>query len=302
MLPNKCTVHVLLVFAAVLNASVRGKSYRECIGFENEQKYVASQEDCAKYIYCDGKNSFEGACLADNYFNEKEGKCDERASVVCKVGQQLSGEDKPYSSQQGFGSGVASTDGLRVDPVNAFGGQLISQQQAKQEPQPLDGFGGGILGSEAVTGLALNAIDVGNTGSSTAMAQTPLCPRRYGLENVMYLPNTQSCAAYYVCYNGIAIPMICARNSYFNQETSHCERESNLYCPYDRPVRLICNRGVYDYIPHPRNCGYYYFCSNGYLMIFQCPFQYLWDYERRSCVQRSEAKCFSSDIAEAMLT
>lgn len=223
--------HVLLIFAAM----VRGKLYRECIGFVNDQKYVASQDDCGKYIYCDGKNSFEGACLGDNYFNVKEGKCDERASIVCKVGQQSTGE---------VGSGGASSDGLRVDPVNAYNNNnynidnnivgnwnVLGGQWMSQEQQLLDGFGGGIVGSEAVTGLALNAIDVGNTGSSTSMAQTPLCPRRYGLENVIYMPNTQSCAAYYVCYNGIAIPMICPRHSYFNQETSHCERENNMYCP-----------------------------------------------------------------------
>ncbi|XP_011178239.2 uncharacterized protein LOC105209518 [Zeugodacus cucurbitae] len=317
MLRNKCMLHgLLLVYAAILNVTVHGKFYRECIGFENDQKYVVSEDDCAKYIYCDGKNSFEGECLADNYFNAKEGKCDERAAVECKVGQQLMGENKPFNSQEVYGPGGSSSDGWRVDPVNAFNsnfnnenkfgnnwnafeGYVMSQQQAKQQQQLL-GLGGGVVGSEPVIGMAQNAIDMGSSDSSIAMAQPPVCPRRYGLQNVIYLPNTQSCAAYYVCYNGIALPMTCPRHMHFNQETSHCVRQDNMYCPYNRPVRLICNRGVYDYIPHPRNCGYYYFCSNGYLMIFQCPFQYLWDYERRSCVKRSEAKCFSSDIAEAM--
>lgn len=248
---NKCVFHILLVFAAILNASVRGKFYRECIGFENDQQYVVNQEDCAKYIFCDGKNSFEGECLGDNYFNVKEGKCDERASVDCKVGQQLSGVDRPHSSQEGYGSSgssSSSTDGWRVDPMNAFNnnfnndnnivnnwnavdGQWMSEQQAKQQQQSGSFGGGGIVSSEAVTGLAQNAIDMGNPDSSTSVAQTPLCPRRYGLHNVSYLPNTQSCAAYYICYNGIVIPMICPRHSYFNQRTSHCERENNMHCP-----------------------------------------------------------------------
>ncbi|XP_020717381.1 uncharacterized protein LOC101449251 isoform X2 [Ceratitis capitata] len=298
-----CTVHFV--------ATVRGKNYRECLGIDKVQKYVASRDNCAKYIYCDGNNSFE--------------------AVVCRVGQQLMVDDSggaaqsnQLSSQWNYGSQINNIggplDGWRLDGTyyntnigsgqqnvlsnwNVIVSQMSTQLQPKQEQLDLTQLGmGGVVGNEVVAGVAQNAIDMGYTGTTTAVAEPPLCPIRYGLPNVFYLPNRQSCSAYYACYNGIAIPMVCPRQSYFNLEMARCEQQNNIYCPYDRPVRLICNRGVYDYIPNPRKCGYYYFCSNGYLMIFQCPNHYLWHYERRTCVHHSEAKCFSSAIAETMLS
>ncbi|XP_054729511.1 uncharacterized protein LOC129238496 [Anastrepha obliqua] len=327
---------VLAVFAACFVVTARGIFYRECIGAEKSQKFVGSQDNCAKYIYCDGNNSFEGECLDDNFFNVTEGKCAERTAVVCKIGEQANMEGRNQGSENSQGSPASASlwDGGRVNGVNmgnffntttnsnsnnnninnknmnsninwnAIVGpsSIQQQQQAKQQQMQSAWLAGGIVDSAPVIGLAQNAIDMGNTGANTNEAdQSPQCPISYGLQNVIYLANARSCATYFTCYNGIAIPMICPRHTYFNEATSRCDHQDNVYCPLHRPVRLICNRGVYDYMPHPRNCGYYYFCSNGYLMIFQCPFQYMWHYERRTCVHRSQAKCFSGAIAEAML-
>ncbi|XP_017484282.1 PREDICTED: uncharacterized protein LOC108372963 [Rhagoletis zephyria] len=339
---NKWQLNAILFAIAISGvAFVHGKFYRECIGAEKSQKFVASLDNCAKYIYCDGNNSFEGECLDDNYFNVNVGKCDERSAVVCNVGVQVQlTVEGSQNSQGSLGSShsVGALDGERVDDKNVatifdanvnsnsimntnnlmsnnnnwhtlvglWSSQQQQQQQQQQEKQQqLQSamLSGGVIGSEPVTGLALNGIDMGNAATAAIAAnQAPQCPLRYGLNNVIYLANAASCTSYYTCYNGIAIPMICPRGTYFNEETSRCERQENVYCSLYRPVRLICNRGVYDYIPHARNCGYYYFCSNGYLMIFQCPFQYLWHYERRTCVHSSQAKCFSRAIAEAMLS
>lgn len=65
-------------------------------------------------------------------------------------------------------------------------------------------------------------------------------------------------------------------------------------------IRLNCRRGVYDYMPHPQRCEYYHYCLNGFLMIMRCPYDFTWHYERRTCVHKSQSKCYvdSSILAQ----
>ncbi|XP_067630152.1 uncharacterized protein [Eurosta solidaginis] len=330
MLLNKCKLKaIFFVHIVIIIYLVSGELYRECDGDDKNQKFVVSYENCAKYIYCDGDYSFDGECLGDYYFNIKAGKCDEPSAVVCSIDKPTevtSGTDSKENSdsQSDLETQVVALDGAHLkqnisnindikntnnknninknapnnpnNNINIKLNALVAQQQVKKQPPKSAVFG------EIVTGLALSAIDMGYTGANIATyALPPRCPLRYGSDNISYLPNTQSCSSYYTCYNGIAIPMICPQYTYFNQTLSRCERQLNPYCPYHQQVRLICNPGVFDYIPHSRNCSYYYYCSNGYLIILQCPLHFTWHYERRSCVHRSQAKCFTHATAQTMV-
>ncbi|XP_041565214.1 uncharacterized protein LOC108148720 [Drosophila elegans] len=99
------------------------------------------------------------------------------------------------------------------------------------------------------------------------------------------LPNAGPCYPYMVCFEGAGL-------------TSACTPAHLVSCNRRQSPEIItqCQSGVYGFMPHPRNCAYFYYCSSGSKHIHRCPLNYTWHYERRSCVQQSEKKCFSERI------
>ncbi|XP_037943714.1 myb-like protein D [Teleopsis dalmanni] len=342
---------VLLVLKSIF---IEANIFLECEDPETFNTFVASQTDCSRYIFCDGDDSFEGECLDDNYFNEKEGNCDDPDAVVCAIETDI--ED--IEPNEGVViSGTSIDNGLfninfvtDVPEIQILVNNNVNEINSNNELSSVNNenvntvftnsnkqSSGGILSTTSnsllnngfnhqapnviISSLAVNSNNVpniissnfaqflsnsagligqsgnslGNTIENTPK-EIPQCPLLYGLSNMFNIANPDSCATYYTCYNGIAIPMMCQRHMYFNPDTGKCERSENVNCPLIRPVRLQCRQGVYDFIPHPRNCEYYYFCSNGFLMIFQCPFHFTWHYERRTCVHHTRAKCFSQGL------
>ncbi|XP_001358099.3 uncharacterized protein [Drosophila pseudoobscura] len=99
------------------------------------------------------------------------------------------------------------------------------------------------------------------------------------------LQNAGPCYPYMVCYEGAGL-------------AKTCTPAQLVSCVQRQPARSIisCLTGVYGFIPHPSNCAYFYYCSNGYKIIHRCPLNYTWNYEQRSCVQRSQQKCYSQAL------
>ncbi|XP_022234629.2 LOW QUALITY PROTEIN: uncharacterized protein LOC111082706 [Drosophila obscura] len=99
------------------------------------------------------------------------------------------------------------------------------------------------------------------------------------------LHNAGPCYPYMVCYEGAGL-------------AKTCTPAQLVSCAQRQPARAIssCLTGVYGFMPHPRNCAYFYYCSNGYKIIHRCPLNYSWNYEQRSCVQRSQQKCYSQTL------
>ncbi|KAH8354412.1 hypothetical protein KR084_010382 [Drosophila pseudotakahashii] len=96
------------------------------------------------------------------------------------------------------------------------------------------------------------------------------------------LPNAGPCYPYMVCYEGAGLAKACTPAHLVS-----CNRMPS-------PENITnCQTGVYGFMAHPRNCSYFYYCSNGSKLIHRCPSNYTWHYERRSCVQKSEKKCYS---------
>ncbi|KAH8382980.1 hypothetical protein KR009_006136 [Drosophila setifemur] len=95
------------------------------------------------------------------------------------------------------------------------------------------------------------------------------------------LPNAGPCYPYMVCYEGAGITKACTP-----AQLVSCNRSQSP------ETMTSCQRGAYGFMPHPRNCAYFYYCSNGYKIIHRCPLNYTWNNERRSCVQESQKKCY----------
>ncbi|XP_068155193.1 uncharacterized protein [Drosophila tropicalis] len=95
------------------------------------------------------------------------------------------------------------------------------------------------------------------------------------------LPIANPCLAYMVCYEGAGMPRVCSPTRLMS-----CTQRQTL-----RPV-VACRKGVYDFVPHPLNCAYFYYCSNGSKKLHRCPLTFTWNYQQRACVQQGQRKCF----------
>ncbi|XP_017020355.1 uncharacterized protein [Drosophila kikkawai] len=99
------------------------------------------------------------------------------------------------------------------------------------------------------------------------------------------LPNAGPCYPYMVCYEGAGLTRACTPAHLVS-----CNRRQSP------GIITSCQSGVYGFMPHPLNCAYFYYCSSGHKLLHRCPLNYTWHYERSSCVQQSEKKCFSEAL------
>ncbi|EDV54065.1 uncharacterized protein Dere_GG11181 [Drosophila erecta] len=99
------------------------------------------------------------------------------------------------------------------------------------------------------------------------------------------LPNAGPCYPYMVCYEGAGLAKACTPAHLVS-----CNRMQS------REHDISCHEGDYGFVPHPRRCAYFYYCSSGSKLIHRCPWNYTWHYERRSCVQQSERMCYSEKL------
>ncbi|XP_017082787.2 uncharacterized protein LOC108115724 [Drosophila eugracilis] len=99
------------------------------------------------------------------------------------------------------------------------------------------------------------------------------------------LPNAGPCYPYMVCYEGAGLAKACTPAHLVS--CNRVQSTENI---------SSCQTGVYGFMAHPRYCAYFYYCSSGSKLIHRCPSNFTWHYERRSCVQQSEKKCYSDGL------
>ncbi|XP_061394417.1 uncharacterized protein LOC133329976 [Musca vetustissima] len=264
--------------------------FPECANVTEPDVFVASFRSCAKYVYCSGDASFEGECLGGNYFNQAQGICDDPENVSCDI---VAGAD------------VTSIFDDKFQKADNVLEENVTDDLLEEDEEERGGTGNAIeIGDVAETGAEPDAeveVEEENVPSANAEDHQPLSVftnpearkcSRFSSTAVRHIPHRESCSAFFTCYNGMVIPMLCPRNLFFNAETEKCESQLPANCKLRYSVRLNCQKGVYDYMPHPQKCEYYYYCINGFLMMLRCPYGFLWHFERRTCVRQSLAKCY----------
>lgn len=198
----------VLIIAVMLThnliSMVRAREYEECLDVTETDTFVASQRSCAKYIFCDGENSFEGECLGGNYFNELEGICDDPTNVECDIVESES-VSSIYDGHSDNKSHVSISNGK---------GTTIAPDVGNNEIK-----------------LSNNAIEEKiESNNIVKNEQSPKCPDVNGMQNIRYIAHSNSCSSFFTCYNGMAIPMLCPRNLYFNGDTQTCEQQMPWSC------------------------------------------------------------------------
>ncbi|TMW52268.1 hypothetical protein DOY81_002671 [Sarcophaga bullata] len=248
--------------------TISGRHYEECEGIQKLDVVVASKKSCAKYIFCAGENSYEGECLAGNYFNVKEEVCDDPENVECNI--QPSDDVKSIYDED------------YTQPPELQGNNNGEEDEEDENEDEND----------SETNDELNDNREQSHVANIASANMPKCPHQMGYQNIKHIANPESCVAFYACYNGMAIAMLCPAKMYFNEETGKCETQMPSSCKSKHAVSLKCHKGVYNYLPHPNRCEYYYYCMDGFLLIMRCPYDFTWHYEQSTCVHKSQSKCY----------
>jgi len=129
---------------------------------------------------------------------------------------------------------------------------------------------------------------IANTTKSPLVVKKPPIPAQKAdplTITLRLLPNAGPCYPYMVCYEGAGLAKACT--------PAHLVSCNRVPSPENF---TDCQKGIFGFMAHPRNCAYFYYCSNGSKLIHRCPAGYTWHYERRSCVQQSEKKCYSDRL------
>ncbi|XP_073821691.1 uncharacterized protein [Musca autumnalis] len=276
-------VNIFLKTLVILTISASWAiEFPECENVSEPDTFVASYRSCSKYVFCsDEELSFEGECLGGNYFNQVQGICDDPENVDCDI---VPGEDVSSIFDDKFQkSDIENEEGNENDNGSDDDDEVVEEVMDSGENDDDEG-------EEEITDNS-NAQD----HEAVTIYEVPEAIRcsRLSSNTVRHIPHRESCSAFFTCYNGMVIPMLCPRNLFFNPATEKCEPQMPINCKQRYSVRLNCRKGVYDYMPHPSKCEYYYYCLNGFLMILRCPYDFVWHYERRTCVHKSLAKCYT---------
>ncbi|XP_005183042.1 uncharacterized protein LOC101893311 [Musca domestica] len=277
----------------IILCSTWAVEFPECENVTEPDTFVSSYRSCAKYVYCSDDASFEGECLGGNYFNQAQGVCDDPENVKCDIvagADVISIFDDKYQ--------ILETDVVGKNQNQNHEDDVLEETKETEDELELDTDAesddaeSDVEVEEEIVENSNNNQDHEHITMFTTQHEAATCS---GVSStaVRHIPHRESCSAFFTCYNGMIIPMLCPRYLFFNSETEKCEPQLPANCKLRYSVRLNCRKGVYDYMPHPQKCEYYYYCLNGFLMILRCPHDFLWHYERRTCVHKSLAKCYT---------
>lgn len=74
---------------------------------------------------------------------------------------------------------------------------------------------------------------------------------------VHWIPHPDSCAHFFICYNGSGTLQRCPTNQYWNVITEECDVAANVICDIECPETGLA------WIPHPQSCHHYFLCFDG---------------------------------------
>ncbi|XP_017034158.2 probable chitinase 10 [Drosophila kikkawai] len=235
--------------------------------------FITSPKSCAHYIFCNGDESYDGECEDGEYFSSDMEMCEPMGDIDCRTGQAIKENSTEVNSEAPEASGDSSSTAAVVNSTLAPTSAIVTVRPSSNE-----------TGTTPATVIS-PSIDV---------IVANMCPQLDNQTRIVLLPNQNSCSDYYICYRGESLPMSCAASLHFNSRSGKCDHPENVKCmTMTSNPREQCKRHTIDVYPHSDNCNYFYQCRLGYLIVQQCPFFYGWDYEKRSCVALSQAKCYN---------
>ncbi|XP_055374508.1 uncharacterized protein LOC129607505 [Condylostylus longicornis] len=96
-------------------------------------------------------------------------------------------------------------------------------------------------------------------------------------DQVKFLENLDDCTKYYMCYHGRALPLRCWNGLHFSMKHMTCTPPEIANCSANATPYPNCPIFGRALLPHPEECRYFFYCTNGIKTIQQCGSFDYWD-------------------------
>lgn len=132
-------------------------------------------------------------------------------------------------------------------------------------------------------------------------------------QSLIFLPHTQNCQQYYMCYHGQALLQSCSPKLYWNSRLNKCDLPANVEClkssigegeeeeegvEIDTTLEgsfwqdsIKCPLYGEHIFPNIKRCDSFIYCVKGQAILQSCPFYQNFDVETGRCRWRTKAKC-----------
>lgn len=120
------------------------------------------------------------------------------------------------------------------------------------------------------------------------------CPEKDNPDNLVFLPNTENCSKYYLCFNGQQIPFECTDGLHWSIEEDNCLPKADANCEFEDGEEddyEECPESGIKSISHPSSCEKYILCVGGNPFERQCGPGLHFSRDLRNCVAAEDAGC-----------
>lgn len=226
--------------------------------------FFPNSEDCSKYFVCFGGEKISLSCGVGLHWNADEETCMDKSEAGCEDSDR---EECPET-------GVKQIS----HPTNC--GKYILC------------FGGNEIERECPAGLHFSretrtCMDPRDAGCEEELFE---CPDEDDPDNLVFFPNVEDCAKYYLCFGGEKIPLSCGRGLHWSVEENQCLSKADANCEFHEGREFCPETGIHQ-ISHPFNCEKYILCFGGNEIERFCAPGFHFSRIYRSCVDPDIAEC-----------
>ena len=214
-------VYMFLVLIACYGALTYADYFEECEG--KDGTFIAVQEDCSFFIYCDIDDSYRDSCPEDNpYFSAVEMTCDTDRKVC---------GDRPFPNGD-FDENEETTtiSGLVTDLV-IVNTTVIKLSTTIPTESSTNTFSN--------TSLKPSSTTSPNTIPTASPSVLLACPQVDDPNRAVFVAHPKSCSEYFLCYHGQRLPMRCSHMLHFDFRQQKCDYAENVKCHVSHALHLL---------------------------------------------------------------
>jgi len=293
---------------------------------ETGVKQISHPDNCGKFILCVGGNKFERSCPPNFHFSRKTRACEEPSVAGCKDSKlECPAEDnldelvflpspdscsKYYLCFGGEAIQLQCADGLHWSveeqaclSKDDAGCELDDFEECPEtgvksisHPYNCEKYvlcvGGNRIKRNCGPGLhfSRNKRTCVQPNIAECKDEKYSCPEEDNLDELVFLPNTEDCGKYYVCFGGEPIPLRCGDGLHWSTEDQGCLAKNKANCEFG-DGREFCPPEGMKQISHPDSCEKYFLCMGGAEITRNCSPGFHFSRDFRTCVPPQLAGC-----------
>ena len=233
----------------------------------DELVFLPSPETCSKYYLCFGGEPIQLSCADGLHWSVDEETCLDKKIAGCEVDDDF--EECP---ETGVKSISHPTECEKY--VLCVGGTRIKRT-----------CGAGLHFSRELRNCVQPSI-------AQCEESKYSCPEEDDLNELVFLPNTEDCSKYYVCFGGEPIPLRCGEGLHWSPEEQSCINKGKAKCEFDEDDDTEhCPEDGIMQISHPDSCEKYILCMGGSEINRNCAPGFHFSRDFRTCVPPTMANC-----------